>query len=702
MKESSTAPKPATSKKTDKKADGAVNSKVSRELEKFVRPSRVIIDRIRPEVDGGRFAAKRYIDEPIEVTATLLVDGHDHLKGRLLYKHESDLRFQTLPMKAKPNDQWVASFQPEKLGRYVVTVEAAIDRFDTWKSDVTKKLAADQLVEVDLQSGTLLFESWLLQIDPAEKDYLKDKIQSLKKWAARKPPVDLDSFKVVIDDPKLALLADGVYDQESYVRLKREVPIQVEPKLARFSSWYEFFPRSTGPNGQHGTFADATRHLDYVKQMGFDVAYLPPIHPIGLAFRKGKNNTLKTVEGDVGSPWAIGGSEGGHMSVHPELGTLDDFDQFVARAKELDIEVALDIAFQCSPDHPYVKDHPEWFKKRPDGTIQYAENPPKKYQDIYPFDFETKDWHALWKELLSVVQFWADRGVRVFRVDNPHTKALHFWEWLISEIKADHPETIFLSEAFTRPHLMAYLAKAGFSQSYTYFTWRNTKFELTQYMTELTQTELIDYYGFNFWPNTPDILPEALQAANRAMYVQRLILAGTLSASYGLYGPAFELMDYQPIAMGKEEYLNSEKYELRRWDLNAKHSLAPLIENLNLIRRENKPLQSNRGFQFHPVSNDSLIAYSKSQTAEDGSEERILVVLNLDPHHVQSGMVELPLIDWKIDPSETFQVHDLLTDARYFWTGWRNYVELNPETLPAHIFAIRKKVQTTDDFDYFL
>lgn len=676
-----------------KRSGRASDPKASYELAKFIRPSRVVIDRLKPEIDGGRFPAKRYIDEPVEVGAVVLIDGHDHVKARMLYKHETDLRFQHVRMVTKGNDEWTASFQPEKLGRYFVTVEAAIDRFDTWKSDIVKKLGAGQLVEVDLQTGALLFETWLLQVDPREKDFLREKISQLKKWAQRKPAVDMESLRLLIDDPKVKLLADGIYDQESYVRMKRELPIQIEPKIARFSSWYEFFPRSTGAghgtDQAHGTFRDAMKHLDYVKQMGFDVVYFPPIHPIGQAFRKGRNNTLTPEAGDVGSPWAIGAETGGHTEVHPDLGTLEDFDALLARAKELGIEIALDIAFQCSPDHPYVKLHQEWFKKRPDGSIQYAENPPKKYQDIYPFDFESKEWHALWKELCSVVQFWVDRGVRVFRVDNPHTKALHFWEWLIAEVKAEAPETVFLSEAFTRPHLMAYLAKAGFTQSYTYFTWRNTKYELTQYMTELTKTELADYFMPNFWPNTPDINPKNLQADNRAMYMQRLILAATLSSSYGIYGPVYELMDYHPMAPGKEEYLNSEKYQLRDWDLAKPGTLAPLIERLNEIRRSQVPLQSNRNFEFHTIPNDFLIAYSKSRELEDGSWERILVVVNLDPHQVQSGLVELPLIEWKIDPSETFQVHDLLTDARYFWSGWRNYVELNPQTLPAHIFAIR-------------
>ncbi len=673
-----------------------------RELESFARPSRVIVDRVKPEIDGGRFPAKRFIDAPVEISAILLIDGHDHLKGRLLYRHETESRFRAIPMTSKGNDEWLASFQPKELGRYIVTVEAAIDRFDTWRSDIKKKLGAGQNVEVDLRTGVLLFEGVLNELGVSEKRLAEEKIKQMNAWIRAKANPDVNELTVLIDDPALEKALDPIYDADSITRYSRELPIQVEPKLARFSAWYEFFPRSASNEpGRHGTFRDAQARLDYVKQMGFDIVYFPPIHPIGVAFRKGRNNSLTPEANDVGSPWAIGGKEGGHKAFHPSLGTIADFERLIARARQLEIEIALDIAFQCSPDHPYVKEHPEWFKKRPDGTIQYAENPPKKYQDIYPFDFETPAWASLWKELLSVVKFWVDRGVRVFRVDNPHTKSLHFWEWCIREIRSEHPEVIFLSEAFTRPHLMAYLAKAGFSQSYTYFSWRNAKWELEQYLTELTKTELIDFFGANFWPNTPDILPEPLQTNNRAIYMQRLILAATLSSSYGIYGPAFELMEYKPRNEGSEEYLDSEKYQLRHWDLNKQGTLAPLIERINEIRKTNLPLQANRTLQFHPVSNDMILAFSKSHTLPDGEIERILVVVNLDPHHVQSGMVELPLFDWEIDPSETFQVHDLLTDARYFWTGWRNYVELNPHSLPAHIFSVRKRTRKAQDFDYF-
>jgi starch synthase (maltosyl-transferring) len=433
--------------------------------------------------------------------------------------------------------------------------------------------------------------------------------------------------------------------------------------------------------------------------MGFDVVYFPPIHPIGEAFRKGKNNQQTCEPGDVGSPWGIGGRAGGHKSILPELGTLADFRALVRQARGLGLTVAMDIAFQCSPDHPYVKSNPEWFRKRPDGSIQYAENPPKKYQDIYPFDFETPAWESLWKELKSIFEFWVKEGITVFRVDNPHTKSFGFWEWCIGELKRKHPELILLSEAFTRPKVMGRLAKLGFTQSYNYFPWRNTKRELTEYLTELTQTELAEYLRPNLWPNTPDILPQILQDGGRPAFLSRFILAATLGASYGIYGPAFELCENTPRQPGTEEYLNSEKYEIKHWDLKAEQSLEPLITRVNQIRRDHPALQSNERLEFHRVDSDHLLAYSK--TTEDGSDT-ILVVVNLDPFHRHHGWVELPTEGWRLEPDRPYQMHDLVTDARYLWKGSRNYVELDPHYLPAHIFRLRRHVQSERDFDYFM
>ena len=473
----------------------------------------------------------------------------------------------------------------------------------------------------------------------------------------------------------------------------------VDREKARFSAWYEMFPRSCSMQpGQPGTFQDCANRLNYVAAMGFDVVYLPPIHPIGRTNRKGKNNTEKAGPDDVGSPWAIGSREGGHKAIDPRLGTLEDFKRLLAQAKQLGLEVALDLAYQCAPDHPYVKEHKEWFRIRPDGSVQYAENPPKKYQDIFPLDFETEHSQALWEELKSVVLYWIGQGVRIFRVDNPHTKPFDFWEWLITGIKSRHPDVLFLAEAFTRPKPMYELAKLGFTQSYTYFAWRNTKPEITDYFKELTQTTVREYFHPNLWPNTPDILTDFLQHGGRPAFMQRLILAATLGANYGIYGPAFELCENRAVAAGSEEYLDSEKYQIRSWDLESPDSLSRLIAQVNQIRRENLALHSDWTLQFHPADNGQIIAYSKRT---DDLLNIIVVVVNLDPTRTQSALVDLPLDDFHLDPRQPYQMHDLLSGARYVWRGPRNYVELNPQLLPAHIFCVRRRVRTEDGVDYF-
>jgi starch synthase (maltosyl-transferring) len=475
--------------------------------------------------------------------------------------------------------------------------------------------------------------------------------------------------------------------------------VVVERPLARFSSWYELFPRSTGdPPGEHGTLKTAARRLQYVAEMGFDVVYLPPIHPIGSSHRKGRNNGLQAEAGDPGSPWAIGGAAGGHKSVHPDLGTLEDFAAFRAEAERLGLEVALDIAFQCSPDHPYVAEHPVWFAHRPDGTVQYAENPPKKYEDIYPLDFGTTDWRALWQELRDVVEFWVGAGVHVFRVDNPHTKPFAFWQWLIADVQSRHPETLFLSEAFSRPRVMMRLAKLGFSQSYTYFTWRNTKQELTDYFTELKSRR--DYFRPNLWPNTPDILHEYLQTGGRPAFMARAALAATLGASYGIYGPAFELIEHAPRETGSEEYLDSEKYEVRAWDLERAGSLRDYLTRLNAIRRANPALHSDATLSFRPIDNDQLICYSKQ--SEDGSNV-ILVVVNLDPNHPQSGFIDVPLAEWDLDAHDPYRAHELLGDAVHEWRGSHVFVTLAPGECPAAVYRIEARRSASErDFDYFV
>jgi starch synthase (maltosyl-transferring) len=499
-------------------------------------------------------------------------------------------------------------------------------------------------------------------------------------------------------DPELAASMARHPDRSRAVRRDPPLGVVVEPLRARFSAWYELFPRSTGAAGRHGTLADAEARLPQLAEMGFDVVYLPPIHPIGQTHRKGREGALVAVPGDPGSPWAIGSLDGGHHDVHPELGTVADFVHFVEAARRLGLEVALDVAFQASPDHPWVAAHPEWFLHRADGSIQYAENPPKQYQDVYPFDFTGPGWRALWEELAQVFETWIGRGVRIFRVDNPHTKPLPFWHWCIARLKERHPDVIFLAEAFTRPRLMYALARRGFSQSYTYFTWRTSKVELTQYLEELCGGELSEYFRPNLWPNTPDILPEHLQVGGRPTFIARLVLAATLSASYGIYGPPFELME-SVAREGAEEYARSEKYELRSWDLDRPDSLRPLIARLNRIRRENAALQDNASLRFHRTDNDLVVCYSKR--SPDGANT-VVVVVNLDPQHRHSAWVELDGAALGIAPAQTVQVHDLLGDGRYLWRGARNYVELDPAAMPAQIFLVRHLLRREQAFEYYL
>lgn len=657
---------------------------------------RVIIEGISPQIDGGRYAIKRVVGEDVVVEADVFADGHDVLSAVLRYRHREDADWTEIEMTPLVNDRWQAVFRCEKLGEYVYRIEAWVDHFKSWRRDIEKKAKAGQDIAVDLLYGVDLVKGGIARSPEPNRPAIQSWLAS---WE-RGDSANANTRLTAALDSGMASLVQRAADRSLATHFPGEFRVIVDPVRARFGSWYELFPRSCGSDGKrHGTFRDVEAELPRVAEMGFDVLYLPPIHPIGEPFRKGRNNSAQAQPDDPGSPWAIGGKAGGHKAVHPELGTIGDFRRLVARAREFGIQLALDIAFQCSPDHPYVREHPEWFKKRPDGTIQYAENPPKKYQDIYPFDFETPAWKALWQELKSVIEFWIHEGVTIFRVDNPHTKAFPFWEWVINELKATHPELIFLSEAFTRPKVMYNLAKLGFTQSYNYFPWRNTAAELRQFMTELTRTNVKEFYRPNLWPNTPDILPQFLQFGGRPGFMIRVLLASTLGASYGIYGPAYELGVNAPLAAGGEEYRDSEKYELKAWKLESPDSIQPLITRLNAIRRDNPALQSNELLAFHEVDNDQLLVYSKRTPDRNNL---VLVAVNVDPHHAQSGHVTLALDEFGIGPEDTFQAHDLLTDQRYLWRGPRAFISLDPQKLPGAVFNIRRRVRTERDFDYFM
>ncbi|HVL59675.1 MAG TPA: alpha-1,4-glucan--maltose-1-phosphate maltosyltransferase [Burkholderiaceae bacterium] len=655
---------------------------------------RIVIEGVSPSVDGGRFAAKRVAGDTVRVEADCFTDGHDAIAARVLWRREQDSEWREAPMSFLVNDRWAGSFVVEEIGRYRYTVTAWVDQFKSWRHDLSRRVDPEDIA-VAAKVGAQLIEQ------AAQRAGSGEDARRLADWARQLAGAgDADEAKRIGLDESLGELAQRHPDRSLALTYPVEFPLIVDRPKARYSTWYELFPRSASPEPErHGTLRDVEARLPYVAELGFDVLYLPPIHPIGRVRRKGKNNTLTPDPEDVGSPWAIGSPDGGHKSIEPRLGTIEDFRRLVARANELGIEIALDIAFQCAPDHPYVTEHPSWFRWRPDGTVQYAENPPKKYQDIYPFNFETDDWQALWDELASVFEYWIGHGVKIFRVDNPHTKPFPFWEWAIERLKRTHPDLIFLSEAFTRPKVMHRLAKLGYTQSYTYFAWRNTKWELTEYFTELAHGPGRDYFRPNVWPNTPDILTEYLQYGGRPAFIVRLILAATLSASYGIYGPAFELIENRPREPGSEEYLDSEKYQLRHWDLDRSDSLRGLIALVNRIRRENPALHSDRSLRFFQTDNDSLICYCKTT---DDLENVIVAVVNVDPYHVHSGWVEIDLRALQLEDGATYQMHDLLTGARYLWTGSRNFVRLDPNGAPAHVFRLRRRVRREADFDYFM
>jgi starch synthase (maltosyl-transferring) len=654
---------------------------------------RALVLAVRPEVDAGRYPVKRALGEPLHIEADIVGDGHDLLRAvvrdRPVSSSRADDRWRETELVLGPDDTWRATIELSALGRHRYTVVAWVDAFATWRRGLERKVAAGVEVGVELIEGALLIEAaHARRADPALSHaaaVLRGTSPAAERIAVATSAALADAMARAPDRS-----AAGSYD--------RELEVLVERPLAACAAWYELFPRSTTGDGRHGTLRDTEARLDYIAELGFDVVYLPPIHPIGRAFRKGPDNAALAGPDDPGSPWAIGGPEGGHTSVHPQLGTLADFDRLVAAARARGLEIALDIAFQASPDHPWVRDHPAWFRARPDGTIQYAENPPKKYQDVYPFDFDSADWRALWHALRDVFVFWCERGVRIFRVDNPHTKPLRFWHWCLADIQARYPDAIFLAEAFTRPKLMYALAKIGFSQSYTYFTWRTTKAELTAYATEVASSPVAEFFRPNFWPTTPDIFPEHLVYGGRPAFAIRAVLAATLGACYGIYGPSYELGEHEPRP-GVEELARNEKYQVRQWDLDRPDSLRHVLARLNRVRRTHAALRSNRGLVFHTTDNEFVICYSKRSPDR---RDAVLVVVNLDPHHVHRAHLALDLAALGLDADDAFQVHDLLGDARYTWRGARCFVELVPDRSPAHIFEIKRFVRSENQFEYFV
>jgi len=659
---------------------------------------RAVVESITPSLDGGRFPVKRIVGDKVTVEADGFADGHDVVACDLKWRPAGTADWFSTPMKPLGNDRWRAEFPVDAIGLWQYTVHGRVDPFLSWRHDFARRVELDD-VRVAARSGATLIA------ETAARAQTNGEVTLLLAWsqelaAAADAGAAIDLLKQIGLDEGRGLIAQRHPDLRHACTAAGVYDITVERERARFSTWYEFFPRSAAGDGKrHGTFADCEAWLPYVQRMGFDVLYFPPIHPVGRDRRKGRNNTLQTTDADVGSPWAVGAAEGGHDAILNELGTLADFQRLLSKAHEHGIEVALDIAFQCAPDHPWVTQHPEWFRKRADGSIQYAENPPKKYQDIYPLDFESEQWRELWAGLAGVFEYWAEQGVRIFRVDNPHTKAFPFWEWAIARVRSRFPDVIFLSEAFTRLRVMHRLAKIGFSQSYTYFTWRNTKQELTTYFTELSQGPGREYFRPNAWPNTPDILPAALQYGGRPVFMARVALAATLAASYGIYGPAYELLEHAALREGSEEYMDSEKFQLRTWDRDRPDSLAEFIALLNRVRRENPALQSDAGLRFLRIDNEQMLAYAKMTP---DLSNIVVCVVNLDPHHAQSGWLQLDADLMGMAPQQACQMHDLVSGARFLWHGDRNFVSLDPQRSPVHVMRLRRHLRRESDFDYFL
>ncbi len=637
---------------------------------------RVVIENISPQLEAGRFVVKAFVGDVIRVEADIFLDGHDLLSANLLYKFSKDNKWISVPMTFTKNDHYEAYFTVLDNGFYFYTIESWVNQAASWEHEMMMKTKDGQHVNVELMVGANILETMVKIATKEDKPELKSYAKLFR------DNKHYDEAVAFANSPQMHQWIHQ-YPDKQHVTIHKELKIWVDRERAAFSSWYSMFPRSASSEyNKHGTFKDVEANvLPRMKSLGFDVLYIPPIHPIGMQFRKGKNNSTTCSGGEPGVPYGIGSELGGHTAIHPELGTLNDLKHLVTTCKSMGIELAMDLAIQCSPDHPWAKEHPEWFKIRPDGTIQYAENPPKKYQDIYPLNFESENWQGLWQELKHVMMTWAEWGVRIIRVDNPHTKAFSFWEWVIPEVQAEYPDMIFLAEAFTKPLVMEQLAKLGYTQSYTYFTWRNSKRDLIAYMNELNGQSA--YMRPNFWPNTHDILPYSLQGGTEPMFLIRYFIAATLSANYGIFGPFYEYM-INEANPGKEEYKNSEKYEIRHWDWNMENKLTHIIRMTNKARVENTALQRTNNITFCDIQNDNILAYLK--TAWNGN--RILAIVNLDPHHTQGGYVKIPLNLIGKHTDEEYIVHDLLTEAKYFWRGEFNAIELNPQLMPMHLFRI--------------
>ncbi|MHB8507570.1 MAG: alpha-1,4-glucan--maltose-1-phosphate maltosyltransferase [Candidatus Dormibacteria bacterium] len=641
---------------------------------------RVVIEHVRPSVDGGAFPAKGQVGVPLLLAADVFGDGHDLVTAWVSVAGGGEV--SEVPMVAAVNDRWEGFFRPGAMGMLQFTVHGMVDTYATWLRDLGRRLEAGQDVELEFEEGALLAEASAARATTADARALRKLASTLRRQgrpgSRLAAAAGLDAVALVARSAdRAAATASGPWQ------------VWVDRERGGFSAWYEFFPRSEGATGgRGGTLAAAALRLPEISRMGFDVVYLPPIHPIGSTFRKGPNNTLHATEGDPGSPWAIGAAAGGHTAVHPDLGSLDDFDEFVAAASAANLEVALDYALQCSPDHPWVTEHPRWFRHRPDGSIRHAENPPKRYQDIYPFNFDSEDRDNLWLALREVLLFWVGHGVRIFRVDNPHTKPLPFWEWLISAVRAEHPEVLFLAEAFTRPRLMQRLAKAGFTQSYTYFTWRNARWELEEYLQELSQTEMVDWFRPNFWVNTPDILHQFLQLGGEPAFRLRAVLAAMAGPSWGMYS-GYELGENLPARAGSEEYMDSEKYQYRPRDY-SNSDLVPFFARVNEIRRRHmEPIALLRNLKLHHVDGDQLLCFSR---CDDSRKDVLLVIVNLDPHNVREGSTALDLPALGLPWDAEYRVTDELTDASYNWRGAHNYVRLDPRLAPAHVFRVEANV----------